>query len=223
MTMEIELKDLLASPSPESWKRIVQIGKAALPHPFTDWPTFETIVTPAALKHWPPEMERLCPPSWPRGYVKTIERRVLETDTYQHYLVSICASPLLRLRNGGQAVWLERRFTGGIVEVSTVKTALAMLKNGNTRDAQHVLANGVRNVGKVGCADLTGYITVERGTEGTPHAYPLEVEVKVGQQAQSPEQVARMANVRRRGGCYVLANTVDSAVSQISAFIQSVQ
>ena len=45
---------LLASPSPESWKRIVQIGKAALPHPCTDWPTFETIVSPAALKHWPP-------------------------------------------------------------------------------------------------------------------------------------------------------------------------
>jgi hypothetical protein len=98
-----------------------------------------------------------------------------------------------------------------------------MLKNGNTRDAQHVLANGVRNVGKVGSADLTGYITVERGTEGALHAYPLEVEVKVGQQSQSPEQVARMANVRRRGGCYVLANTVNSAVSQISAFIQSVQ
>jgi len=220
--METELKDLLASPSPESWKRIVQIGKAALPHPFTDWPTFETIVSPAALKHWPPEMERLCPPSWPRGYVKTIERRVLETDTYQHYLVSICASPLLRLRNGGQAVWLERRFTGGIVEVSTVKAALAMLKNGDTRSAQNVLANGVRNVGKVGCADTTGYLTVERGTQGTPHAYVLEVEIKVGAQAQSDAQVVRMTNVRRRGGCYVLANTVADAITQIVAFRDSV-
>lgn len=232
---ENELRALLASPSPESWRRITQIGSEAMraahrpelgrmgtPPSDYNWNRFTAIVTPAALKHWPPEMERLCPASWPKDYAKSVERRVLENDTYQHYIVSICSSPLLRLRNGGQAVWLERRFTGGIVEVSTVKAALAMLKNGDTRSAQNVLANGVRNVGKVGCADTTGYLTVERGTQGTPHAYVLEVEIKVGAQAQSDAQVVRMTNVRRRGGCYVLANTVESAIAQIVAFRDSV-
>ncbi len=65
--MEAELKDLLASPSPESWKRIVQIGKAALLHPFTNWPTFETIVSPAAAsgETWPMDNPEVPPEKRP--------------------------------------------------------------------------------------------------------------------------------------------------------------
>ena len=48
----------------------------------------------------------------------------------------------------------------------------------------------------------------------------LEVEIKVGNEPQRPEQVARMHSVRARGGCYVLARSVEDAVSQIKAFIE---
>jgi len=84
---ENELRALLASPSPESWKRITQIGSEAkraahrpdlgrmgTPPSDYNWNRFTAIVTPAALKHWPPEMERLCPASWPRDFAKSVER-----------------------------------------------------------------------------------------------------------------------------------------------------
>ena len=73
----------------------------------------------------------------------------------------------------------------------------------------------VRTVGKVGCADLTGGVAVN-GRE-----YRLEVEVKVGDEEQRPEQVARMRSVRARGGCYVLCRSVEDAVAQIKAFVSS--
>lgn len=194
-----------------------------------------------ALKRWPPEIERLCPASWPADFRATVEHRVRETDTYGHYLAKICGHPDLKLSDGSQAVWLERRYTGGIVEVSTVKSALRLLAaaqsassvktaNARVKDAVRLLASGTRNVGKVGCADLTGGVVVERKfipvdvhveSYTRSHEYRLEVEVKVGDEPQRLEQVARMESVRRRGGCYVLCNSVESAVAQIRAFISS--
>jgi hypothetical protein len=93
--------------------------------------------------------------------------------------------------------------------------------------ARNLLMNGVRQVGKVGCADTTGGVTVERVSARLEiptkrHEYRLEVEVKVGNQPQSSEQAARMNSVRRRGGCYIVARSVAEAVEQIKAFIASV-
>lgn len=263
------LEELLSQPSAESWRAIVEMGKLARknpgpPDPLTLpellasnslWGLFcRTIL--AALKRWPPEIERLCPASWPADFRAAVEHQVRETDTYGHYLAKICGHPDLRLSDGSQAVWLERRFTGGIVELSTVKSALRLLASAQTassvktandrvKDVVRLLAGGTRNVGKVGCADLTGGLTLQlrcrecanckQGytakdcilVRQDPHGAArcievrLEVEVKVGDEPQRPEQVARMESVRRRGGCYVLANSVESAVSQIQAFISS--
>ena len=243
------LEELLSQPSAESWREIIEIGRRASRSPRTaDMPLF-MLALEKAVKHWPPEIERLCPASWPADFRAAVEHRVRETDTYGHYLAKICGHPDLRLSDGSQAVWLERRYTGGIVEVSTVKSALRLLAaaqtassvktaNDRVKDAVRLLAGGTRNVGKVGCADLTGGVVVEtvckncKGLSGfacssTEHhwvikrEYRLEVEVKVGEEPQRPEQVARMESVRRRGGCYVLCNSVESAVAQIQAFISS--
>ena len=247
------LEELLSQPSAESWRAIVEMGKEAWrvrnkmgaqsPEVIAKARHYFDTLTPEALKRWPPEIERLCPASWPADFRAAVEHRVRETDTYGHYLAKICGHPDLRLSDGSQAVWLERRYTGGIVEVSTVKSALRLLAaaqtassvktaNDRVKDAVRLLAGGTRNVGKVGCADLTGGVVIVRETwEGpvhqerwvvkTMHEYRLEVEVKVGDEPQRPEQVARMESVRRRGGCYVLANSVESAVAQIQAFISS--
>ena len=233
------LEELLSQPSAESWRAIVELGKTARKQdePF-DWEAFAEKVH-TSVKRWPPEIERLCPASWPADFRAAVEHRVRETDTYGHYLAKICGHPDLKLSDGSQAVWLERRYTGGIVEVSTVKSALRLLAaaqsassvktaNDRVKDAVRLLAGGTRNVGKVGCADLTGGVVVEREQSEygscpitVRREHRLEVEVKVGNEPQRPEQVARMESVRRRGGCYVLANSVESAVAQIQAFISS--
>lgn len=233
------LEELISQPSAESWRLIVEMGKPSFRVGGAEWRMYEDILK-LGLRKWPPEVERLCPASWPAVFRAAVEHRVRETDTYGHYLAKICGHPDLKLSDGSQAVWLERRYTGGIVEVSTVKSALRLLAaaqtassvktaNDRVKDAVRLLSGGTRNVGKVGCADLTGGVVVEvpileiNGSIAarTHHEYRLEVEVKVGDEPQRPEQVARMESVRRRGGCYVLANSVESAVEQIRAFISS--
>lgn len=249
------LADLLAKPSVESWKAIVEIGKKAwrirlhIGKPrysaaeLDEARAYFDTMTAEAFSHWPPEIERVCPEGWPKEFREAVERRVRETDTYGHYLAKICGHPDLRLSDGSQAVWLERRFTGGVVPVSTAQSALRLLTaalaasstmgmTARVKQAINLLASGVRNVGKVGCADLTGGLTIEHANyvlsdEGehkaaSPfrHEYRLEVEIKVGDEPQRPEQVARMRSVRARGGCYVLARSVEDAVTQIKAFIE---
>ena len=262
------LSDLLAEPSVENWKAIVEIGKKAR-RIVQDWDFFTNMVQ-SRVAEWPPEIERVCPAGWPREFRDAIEHRVRETDTYGHYLAKICAHPDLRLADGSQAVWLERRFTGGVIPVSTAQSALRLLsaalaasstmgQTSRVKQAMNLLASGVRTVGKVGCADLTGGLSVDvvcrtcdgsgatryiseldlsgpsakaKGTidricpvcDGTPiskHEYRLEVEVKVGDEDQRPEQAARMRSVRARGGCYVLCRSVEDAVAQIKAFVSS--
>jgi len=251
-TQPATLSELLASPSLESWAAIVETGsrlKRFASGKTRDclteagWTEYQRHVI-TAVKSWPPEIERLCPPGWPREFRETVEHRVLETDTYGHYVAKICGDPALRLSDGSQAVWLERRFTGGIVPVSIVQQATrlisAMLQNiddqrrivtsqEHVQKIRNLLANGVRNVGKVGCADLTGGVVIESaigaarilGCTPIRHEYRLEVEIKVGKQPQDPAQVLRMNHVRSRGGCYVLAHSVDEAVAGIVQFRDS--
>lgn len=235
------LEGLLSQPSAESWRAIVELGKEARKNQNPlEWGVYTEALC-REVRRWPPEIERLCPASWPADFRAAVEHRVREMDTYGHYLAKICGHPDLRLNDGSQAVWLERRYTGGIVEVSTVKSALHLLTashsassvktaNDRVKDAVQLLAGGTRNVGKVGCADLTGGLIIPtmiafplptRGAKCVDVEYRLEVEVKVGDEAQRPEQIARMESVRRRGGCYVLANSVESAVAQIKAFISA--
>ena len=246
------LSELLAKPSVESWKAIVEIGKQIRRRRDVAAGDVFMGTVRDGVSHWPPEIERVCPEGWPREFKEAVEHRVRETDTYGHYLAKICGHPDLRLADGSQAVWLERRFTGGVVPVSTAQSALRLLTaalaasstmgmTSRVKQAINLLASRVRNVGKVGCADLTGGLTIEGQLIRQPHTASarelgsgnrtlaeadairrnelrLEVEIKVGDEPQRPEQIARMRSVRARGGCYVLARSVEDAVAQIKAF-----
>jgi len=246
--MSIEQLDAaLAKPSAECWQTVIEIGRFKLNKQPGELLALQSIYqnrVAEAVKSWPPEIERVCPAGWPKVFREAVEHRVRETDTYGHYVAAICGHPDLRLSDGSQAVWLERRFTGGVVQVSTAQQALRLLSAAQAASSipkqtrlleqcRHLLANGVRNVGRVGAADLTGGLTIEREvphvdwpsgkvtpTRTERHEYRLEVEVKIAK-PQSEEQCARMESVRRRGGCYVLCHSIAEAVEQIKTFAES--
>ena len=185
-----DLQDLLKNPSVESWKAIVKLGRRHSGKP--SWPQFEAAVL-AAVPSWPKEVAR----TWPEGvgspeFRKQVENRVREVDTYAFYAQRICGDSRLQI-DGKQRVWLERRFTGGVVPASSAKQVIATLleavkcKNwGPVREAISVLAGSIRNTGKTGTADLTGglilkhpFVHTRKGvsltTEGTLSVDPLLV------------------------------------------------
>lgn len=232
------LRTLLAHPSVANWKEIVKIGKHCLGKP--DWQTFSELVL-AAVPSWPKEIQRPCPDSWPVDFREKVQWLVREVDTYGHYAQKICGDPRLQLE-GKQRVWLERRFTGGVVPASTAQQVIGTLLEACglkslaavvklIREAVAILAGSIRNTGKIGTADLTGGLVIQRicgrcGCGSGRHCYMpvrievrLEIEIKVGDGKQRPDQAAREASVRARGGCYVLCYSVEEAIEQILRFI----
>lgn len=248
-----ELKRLLANPSVESWKAIVKIGRGYAKYPHA-WPQFAEIVL-AGVESWPKELERRWPENLgPSDFRALVSWIIREVDTYGHYCHKVCGDPRLQL-DGRQRVWLERRFTGGVVPASVAKQVIGVLleatqkKNWSLlREAISVLSGSIRNTGKVGTADLTGGLILRRARDATSLAQEslfgaselsqhlstqqaqkkcqrntlevrLEVEIKVGDGAQRPEQIARQQSVVNRGGCYVLCRSVEEAVQKILLFI----
>ena len=61
-----------------------------------------------------------------------------------------------------------------------------------------------------GCADISGIVQCERGC-----GHRLEIECKTGRLKQSEQQLHFAAMVTRHGGVYILARTVDDAVTGI--------
>lgn len=247
--MSQSLEQLLANPSIENWKAIVEIGKHIL-RPFRGAASmfamrddagrkseYKTAVI-SGVQSWPPEIERKCPNGWPREFTSAVENRRRETDLYQHYIAKLATHSELQLSDGTQAVWLERRFTGGVVDIGVVRSAMSLLYQAikavswtKVQEAIRLLQGGTRNIGKIGCADMTGGVVAEHKlylgiTSDCPptivkHEYRLEIEVKVGDEPQRPEQIARMNSVWSRGGCYIIARSVEQCVQDIKAFRQS--
>jgi len=226
------LADLLAEPSVENWKEIVKFCTLSgilgyKPDAITQAGGWQKQIVEAVLR-WPKEIPRECPPEWPEDFRRQVEHRVLETGTYGHYIQKICTDPRLRLSDGSQAVWLERRFVGGVVPGSVAQRVVALLYEARhapsvpltirmMAEAASMLSGALRNTGKIGTADLTGGLTIET-LSGKRLEIRLEIEVKVGDGKQREAQAARERSVLTRGGCYVLCNTVESAIQQILEF-----
>lgn len=237
------LKALLLSPSVENWKEIIKIGKmrfkmcsisafnGGIGMRQKTWTDFEGMVS-EAVACWPREIPRDCPDDWPKPLINMLTHKVLETSTYGHYITKICNDPRLLLDDGTQAVWLERRFTGGVVPASIAKQAVAQLWEAvksssvpaminRVKEVAGILTNSVRNTGKIGTADITGGLTLEYKADVyriRRVEVRLEIEIKVGDGKQRDAQAVRQASVQRRGGCYILAHSVEEAVQAIVDF-----
>ncbi len=171
--MRDPLKDYLKAPSVENWKAVVKLGRSCARNGETKlWQEFANVVL-AGVKSWPKEIERV----WPEGvgpseFRRQVEWRIREVDTYGHYCQKIAGDPRLQL-DGKQRVWLERRFTGGVVPASAAKQVISALLEAQqskswkpVSEAVSVLAGSIRNTGKTGTADLTGGLMLQLARDG---------------------------------------------------------
>lgn len=194
----------LAEPSPESWFLIVRAGSALLRQEEEDAVSRSMRVSfrraiENRLPHWPRELARHVPTAWPEEWRKIAEYKILEIDTYEMYKIGVCGDRRLRLSDGTQAVRLERRFVGA---------------------ARSIVSEQAMRIGRRGEADLSGGLVLEIGPRADPDdrlEVTLELEVKSASGDQSDDQEQRERALRRRGAVYLVAWTIEEAVTKIAA------
>lgn len=86
----------------------------------------------------------------------------------------------------------------------------------NAGMARSMESNNVIRMGVAGCADLTGIVTI------SGIGIRLEIEVKTQKGRQSDQQIRFEKMVQDRGGIYILARSVDDAVSQLEEAINEI-
>ena len=191
----------LADPSPESWDiACVKLAEACCEHDFLQ----RLKLVKSKLRGWPVEVARPAPdaalyrkPSHAAS-VAALAYAVRETNLYPAYIEQVCASPLLRRRDGGQAVHLARAFTGRL--------------DGGA---------GQYRIGEAGQGDLTGGLVVDYYTRPSDPwkriEVRLEVEVKTARGRIREDQALRQAAFAERGGLYVLTRSIADCISQLVA------
>ena len=189
----------LADPSPESWDiACVKLAEACCEHDFLQ----RLKLVKAKLRGWPVEVARPAPdaalyrkPSHAAS-VAALAYAVRETNLYPAYIEQVCASSLLRRRDGGQAVHLARAFTG-------------RLDGGS----------GQYRIGEAGQGDLTGGLVVDYCARGNWRHIEvrLEVEVKTAKGRIREDQALRQAAFAERGGLYILTRSIADCISQLVA------
>ena len=189
----------LADPSPESWDiACVKLAESCCEHDFLQRPK----LVKSKLRGWPVEVARPAPdaalyrkPSHAAS-VAALAYAVRETNLYPAYIEQVCASPLLRRRDGGQAVHLARAFTGRL--------------DGGA---------GQYRIGEAGQGDLTGGLVVDYCARGNWRHIEvrLEVEVKTAKGRIREDQALRQTAFAERGGLYVLTRSIADCISQLVA------
>lgn len=183
---------LLSNPTPENWGKLTRIGTALLKKNDPAQTQVFFGMMKKRLEYWPQELSRRVPKEWPE--IPGVEYIVNETSTYNKYILDICSSPRLLLRDKTQAVRLARRFTGVMQSIATGRTV---------------------SVGEVGAADLAGSLTIEVPPSYARVGVALEVEIKSTAGTQSEEQILRQRALQRRGEIYICTKLVSQAVDQI--------
>ena len=191
----------LADPSPESWDiACVKLAEACCEHDFLQ----RLKLAKSKLRGWPVEVARPAPdaalyrkPSHAAS-VAALAYAVRETNLYPAYIEQVCASPLLRRRDGGQAVHLARAFTGRL--------------DGGA---------GQYRIGEAGQGDLTGGLVVDycarAANKNRRIEVRLEVEVKTAKGRIREDQALRQTAFAERGGLYVLTRSIADCISQLVA------
>lgn len=146
------------------------------------------------LKDWPKELCRRVDKDWewPDLWKQSAEYLISETQVYGYYESGVCGHPLLKLKNGGQAARLRRRFVGA---------------------ARGWATDRAMKIGQKGEADLQGGITLE--LPDCNIELNLAVEVKTPDGSLSKEQALWRDAVVLRGAIHVVATTVEEAVAGI--------
>ena len=195
----------LADPSPESWDAAcVILSQACCEHDFLNRLKLAKKLVKARQGGWPVEVARPAPnaaiyrkPSHAAS-VAALAYAVRETNLYPAYIEQVCASSLLRRRDGGQAVHLARAFTGRL--------------DGGA---------GQYRIGEAGQGDLTGGMVVDYYTRPSDPwkriEVRLEVEVKTAKGRIREDQALRQAAFAERGGLYVLTRSIADCISQLVA------
>jgi hypothetical protein len=86
----------------------------------------------------------------------------------------------------------------------------------NAGMARSLETDNVIRMGVAGCADLTGIVTI------SGLGVRLEIEVKTQKGRQSDQQIRFEKMVKDRGGIYILARSVDDAVSGLEEAINEI-
>jgi hypothetical protein len=191
----------LADPSPESWDfACVKLAEACCEHDFLQ----RLKLVKSKLRGWPVEVARPAPdaaiyrkPSHAAS-VAQLAYAVRETNLYPVYVEQVCASPLLRRRDGGQAVHLARAFTGRL--------------DGGA---------GQYRIGEAGQGDLTGGLVVDYCARAANRdrriEVRLEVEVKTAKGRIREDQALRQAAFTERGGLYIITRSIADCIAQLVA------
>lgn len=191
----------LSDPSPESWDfACVKLAEACCEHDFLQ----RLKLVKSKLRGWPVEVARPAPdatiyrkPSHAAS-VAQLAYAVRETNLYPVYVEQVCNSPLLRRRDGGQAVHLARAFTGRL--------------DGGA---------GQYRIGEAGQGDLTGGLVVDFYTRPSENwkriEVRLEVEVKTAKGRIREDQALRQAAFTERGGLYIITRSIADCIAQLVA------
>lgn len=195
----------LADPSPESWDATcVLLSQACCEHDFLNRLKLAKKLVKARQGGWPVEVARPAPdpaifrkPSHAAS-VGQLSYTVREVDLYPAYVQQVCASPLLRRRDGGQAVHLARAFTGRL--------------DGGA---------GQYRIGEAGQGDLTGGLVVDYCARAANRdrriEVRLEVEVKTAKGRIREDQALRQAAFTERGGLYIITRSIADCIAQLVA------
>ena len=105
----------------------------------------------------------------------------------------------------GIRVW--RNNTGAGAGISTVKQAIAAIRENRTADAIRLLSSRPIRFGIVGQADITGIVG--------PWGRRLEIEVKTGKDKMSDEQRAFQQMILSAGGIYLVAVDVEATLQRM--------
>lgn len=104
-------------------------------------------------------------------------------------------------------VRLWRQNTGGGVGMSTVKRAVGLLQQNRISDAITLLLSRPIKFGIEGGGDISGV--------AGPHGRRIEIEIKTGKDRQSESQIAFAAMIRKAGGLYIVARSVEQCLEDL--------
>ena len=109
-----------------------------------------------------------------------------------------------------------RQNTGGGVGMENVKKAIAFIGAGKPAEAISYLRRPIK-FGVLGGGDISGIVSVYGPpvTNLDPGGLRVEIEVKIGRDKPSEEQLAFRKMIEDHGGIYIIARSVEEGLEEL--------